>query len=204
MSLPAPLRRLRPGLLVPLLAPLSLAACSVMAPEPVWELAKVTAGVASMAISAAPSQSSNTVRHFRGGLTEVCIRYDTDTPVSDIVPALQAELRRHAIDSRVYDVPMPAETCGVWLNYRAQIDWDQPPFSSQYKPFVRLAALSLRSAQGQLLSSSHYELAGGFSAGKWTTTREKLSPVVTALLTGVDTGEQPSAASQNTRTPHQD
>lgn len=184
----------RAGLLLPLLAPLSLVACSVMAPEPVWELAKVTAGVASMAISAAPSKSSNTVRHFAGGLQQVCIRFNPDTQVADIVPALQAELRRHSIESRVYDIQMPAETCGVWLKYMAQIDWDQPPFSSQYRPFVRQAALSLRSSEGQLLSSSHYELDSGFSAGKWTSTRDKLSPVVTALLTGVETtGAQPSA-----------
>ncbi|QHJ00303.1 cell division protein FtsI [Xylophilus rhododendri] len=177
-------------------AALALGGCSVVSPEPVWELTKATAGVARMALSAAPSKSSDTIRHFKGDLASVCIRYNPDTQVSDIVPALQAELRRHQVDSRVYDSPMPAETCAVWLKYAAQIDWDTPPFGSAYKPFVRHAALTLRAADGQLLSSSHYQLGEGLADGKWNTTREKISPVVTALLTGTESGgltQQPAS-----------
>jgi hypothetical protein len=166
---------------------LSLGGCSIVTPEPVWELTKATASVVSLAVSAAPSRSSDTIRHFKGGLDEVCIRYNPDTQVSDIVPALQAELRIHNIESRVYDTGMSADTCRVWLKYMAQIDWDTPPFDNQYRPFVRQAALSLRSANGQVLSTSHYQIETGFAKGKWTSTREKLAPVVTALLTGVDT-----------------
>ena len=165
---------------------LCLGGCSVVTPEPVWELTKATASVVSLAMSAAPSRSSDTIRHFKGGLEEVCIRFNPDTQVADIVPALQAELRIHNIDSRVYDSGMSADTCRVWLKYMAQIDWDTPPFENQYRPFVRQAALSLRSANGQVLSTSHYQIETGFAKGKWTSTREKLAPVVTALLTGVD------------------
>ena len=170
---------------------LPLAGCSVMAPAPVWELAKAGAGLASMAIAAAPSRASQTHRQFNGALDAVCIRFDPDTPVADIVPALQAELRRHRVESRVYDRAMPAETCATWLQYAAQIDWDQPPFHGEFKPFLRHAALSLRSARGEVLSTSQYLLDGGFSQGKWTSTREKLAPVVTALLTGID-GSEPA------------
>ncbi|WPB55657.1 cell division protein FtsI [Xylophilus sp. GOD-11R] len=176
----------RPTVLAGAITALALSGCSVVAPEPVWELAKATAGVVSMAVASAPSKSSNTIRHFNGGLSHVCIRFNPDTQVPDIVPALQAELRLHSVDSRVYDTQVSAETCTVWLKYMAQIDWDTPPFASAYQPFVRQASLSLRSAQGQVLSTSQYQLDGGFSAGKWTSTREKLSPVVTALLTGVE------------------
>ncbi len=171
---------------------LSLAGCSIVSPEPVWEIAKATASVASLAISSAPGRASDTVRHFSGGFSDLCIAYDAQTQVSDIVPALQAELRAHNIDSRVYDVGMPADRCGVWLRYHAQIDWDRKPFDFSYRPYVTQAALSLRSSGGQLLASSHYALGDGFSQGKWATTRAKLGPVVTALLTGVE--DSPPAA----------
>lgn len=166
---------------------LCLGGCSIVSPEPVWELAKATASVASLAVGSAPSHSSNTIRHFKGGMDEVCIRFNPDVQVPDIVPALQAELRLHKVESRVYDSAMPAQTCPVWLKYMAQIDWDTPPFEHQYRPFVSQAALSLRSASGQVLSTSHYQGETGFAKGRWTSTREKISPVVTALLTGVDT-----------------
>lgn len=168
-------------------ASLALSGCSILTPEPVWELAKATASVASLAVSAAPSKSTNTVRHFNGSVASLCIRFNPETQVADMLPALQAELLKHSVESRVYDTTMPAETCGIWLKYMAQIDYDMPPFSDQYKPFVRAATLSLRTAQGQVLSTSQYELDGGFSQGKWTSTREKMSPVITALLTGAET-----------------
>ena len=188
----------RPGRPVLAFLALCLGGCSVVSPEPVWELAKATASVATLAIGSAPSRSSDTIRHFKGGVDEVCIRFNPDAQVPDIVPALQAELRLHMVESRVYDSAMPAQTCPVWLKYMAQIDWDTPPFEHRYRPFVSQAALSLRSASGQVLSTSHYQGETGFAKGRWTSTREKLSPVVTALLTGVDT-QNPMPTAPNHR-----
>jgi hypothetical protein len=158
-----------------------------------WELAKATAAMTSTAVSTGPSKSSNTVRNFSGSLASVCIRFNPDSPVPDIVPALQTELRKHGVQSKVYETTMPVESCSVWLKYATQIDWDTPPFSDQYKPFIRQASLSLRSAGGQLLSTSQYELDEGFAQGKWSTTRDKISPVVTSLLTGTEAGIDPSS-----------
>ena len=181
--MPTHFRPARPALA---LLALCLGGCSIISPEPVWELAKATASVASLAIGNSPSRSSDTIRHFQGGVEEVCIRYNPDAQVPDIVPALQAELRLHKVESRVYDSTMPAETCAIWLRYMAQIDWGTPPFEHEYRAFVSQAALSLRTANGQVLSTSHYQSDAGVAKGRWTSTREKLSPVVTALLTGVD------------------
>jgi hypothetical protein len=51
---------------------------------------------------------------------------------------------------------------------------------------MRDATLTLRDENGTVLSSSAYSLDGTFQMGKWSTSRSKLAPVVTALVTGFD------------------
>ena len=163
--------------------------CSIFSPLPLWELAKGAGEAASLALPYGGSNASNTVYHAHPAFQAVCIEYNPDTAAADVVPAIQMELRRHQIESRVYEAgPLTAGTladqCPVWLKYHAYVGWDLPPLSSTWRPYMSSAALTLRNANGEILASSEYQLGTGFSTGKWATTQSKLAPVVTALVTG--------------------
>lgn len=179
-GLSRPLRRC--GLAM--LAGASLQACSIVSPAPLWELAKATGSAATAVLPYGPSQASNTVYHLHRAFRDVCIQYNPDANIGDVVPALQRELQKHAIDSRVYEGDMPRAACPVWLRYRTEIAWDLPPMGRAWRPYVSQAWLTLRAADGSVLSSSQYEMNSPFSMGKWASTQNKLAPVVTALLTG--------------------
>lgn len=179
-----PLSRLFPAALA--LACLPLAGCSIVSPEPIWELTKATGGLASAAISVGPSKASSTVYHLHPPSTDLCIQVNPQTQATDVVYALQAELRSHRIESRVYEGPILPGRCSVWLRYAAQIEWDIPPFDDRYKPYVTNANLSLLTASGRVLATSSYELDSYMQMGKWSSTRDKLAPVVTALVTGFE------------------
>jgi hypothetical protein len=163
-----------------------LPGCSIVSPAPVLELVKATGAVAVSAISQGPSSAKNTVYHEHQALDTVCVEYNPLTPDPDIAPALQAELRIHQIDSRVYEAGGTPASCKFRVTYTADIEWATPPFSGDLKPYMRDATLTLRDENGAVLSSSAYSLDGAFQMGKWSTSRSKLAPVVTALVTGFD------------------
>jgi hypothetical protein len=164
----------------------ALAGCSVISPAPVLELIKATGAVAASAIAHGPSSARNTVYHEHAALDAVCVEYNPQTPDPDIAPALQAELHDHAIESRIYEEGGAPSTCKFRVTYTADIEWGTPPFASGYKSYIRDATLTLRDENGTVLSSSAYSLDGVFQMGKWATSRSKLAPVVTALVTGFD------------------
>lgn len=167
-------------------AALLLGGCSIISPMPAWELVKGAGAVASLALERADSQASNTVSHLQAPLPALCIAFNPQAEVADIVPALQLSLRSHRVDSRVYDALQQVPGCKVWLHYAAWIDWDTPPLTPSPRPFISAAALTLRTSEGQVLSSSHYVMADGMRTDKWASTREKIAPVVTALVTGAE------------------
>lgn len=173
-------------LLALLAAAAVLPGCSIVSPAPVLELVKATGAVAMSAISTGPSSARNTVYHEHKALDAVCVEYNPLTPDPDIAPALQAELRSHEIDSRIYEQGGAPTSCRFRVTYTADIEWDTPPFASGYKSYIRDATLTLRDENGTVLSSSAYSLAGPFQMGKWATSRSKLAPVVTALVTGFE------------------
>ena len=164
----------------------ALQGCSVVSPVPVLELVKATGAVAVSAISTGPSHAKNTVYHEHKALDAVCVEYNPLTPDPDIAPALQAELRNHEIDSRIYEEGGTPPSCRFRVTYTADIEWGTPPFGSGYKSYLRDATVTLRDESGAVLSSSAYSLDGAFQMGKWATSRSKLAPVVTALVTGFD------------------
>ena len=190
----------RPLILALTLAGLSLSGCSIVSPAPLWELAKATGSLASMAMATNPGESSNTVHHAHEPLKELCIEFNPQTQVADIVPALQIALRQHQIESRVYEGIVATEKCSVWLKYSAFIDWGQYPLSDRYKPYVSKAALTLQTARGQILSSSHYELNPLLGTSRWASTQDKLAPVVSALLTGIESKPTSPSTSQKEKT----
>ena len=167
-------------------AAFALEGCSIVSPVPALELVKATGAVALSAISTGPSSAKNTVYHEHKALDAVCVEYNPLTPDPDIAPALQAELHNHEIDSRIYEEGGAPSSCKFRVTYTANIEWGTPPFASGYKSYIRDATLTLRDENGTVLSSSAYALDGAFQMGKWSSSRSKLAPVVTALVTGFD------------------
>lgn len=165
---------------------IALPGCSIISPAPVIELVKAGGAVAVSAISHGPSSAKNTVYHEHKTLDAVCVEYNPLTPDPDIAPALQAELRSHEIDSRIYEQGGTPPSCKFRVTYTADIEWGTPPFGDGYKSYLRDATLTLRDENGTVLSSSAYSLDGPFQMGKWSPSRSKLAPVVTALVTGFD------------------
>ena len=164
----------------------ALPGCSVLSPTPVFELAKASGAAVASMISTGPSSAKNTVYHEHRSLDTVCVEYNPLTPDPDIAPALQAELKDHEIDSRIYEAGGTPSSCHFRLTYTADIEWGTPPLASGYKSYIRDATLTLRDENGLVLSSSAYSLDGVFQMGKWAPSRSKLAPVVTALVTGFD------------------
>lgn len=167
------------------LSPLLLSACSVVSPHPLWELAKASGATVGAAVgSAAPSKAINTVYHLHPPVRSVCIEFNPETQVPDLVPALQIELKTRLVDSRVYETRSATGLCKYWLRYSAYTELDIPPLGSDYKPYMKSATLTLWNGSDQILASSQYDPGGPFGAGKWASTRAKIAPVVRALITG--------------------
>ncbi len=164
---------------------LCLGGCTLLAPPlALWDAAVIGGAVTAASLDnvTAPGTASHTVMHQRQPLTSVCIEYNPRVQVSDIVPVLQVALREHHVESRVYESPDGLVQCPVWLRYTADLEWDTPPFSGDYKAYISTASLTLQSSSGTLLSSSHYRIDLATKRSKWASTRNKLTPVVSALL----------------------
>lgn len=170
-----------------LLSALGLAqtGCSVLSPVPTWELLKGVGTVSTNIIQGQQGEPSNTVYHPHAPFKSLCIEFNAQTQVADIVPALQAALQDMGIESRVYDIQMAGDRCPVWLRYSAYVQWDTQAFSDAYQPFVSNASLILQASSGQILSSSSYVLDSAVGRSKWASTRDKLAPVLSALITGL-------------------
>jgi len=159
----------------------SLTGCSMLSPMVGWELVK-TGGSAALAYQ--PPKPSNTVHHGDAPVKDVCVEYNRDMPLDELVPALQAELKSQGVESRVYDVGSGQHGCAHWLRYVGSIEWGVPPLGHEHRAYLSNAALSLHRADGRLLSSSAY--AGDSGLGRWASTRKKIAPVVKALITGFE------------------
>ena len=159
--------------------------CSILSPLPTLELIKASGSATSTALMSRPGQASQTVLHEHANFHQVCIEFNPQTQVADVVPALQVALQQLSIESHVYDNVMTADKCPIWLKYSALIEWGMPPLSDRYTPYVSTAALTLQTASGQVVASSSYYVGRNFERSKWASTQEKLGPVVTALINRV-------------------
>jgi hypothetical protein len=99
-----------------------------------------------------------------------------------VLPALQAALSRHGVESRVYDGPAAGAPCPVWLRYSAQVQWGQPWTSNEPRAYLSAAQLTLHSARGEVLASSQYVLDPVSRSSQWSSTHDKLNAVVGALV----------------------
>ncbi|MDR3370105.1 cell division protein FtsI [Rhodoferax sp.] len=164
-------------------ASLSLSGCSILSPTPLWELAKAAGTLTRRSLNLSSGEASDTVYYQHAPFSSLCIEFNPQTQTADVVPALQLELQAHQIESRVYESAINTPNCPVWLHYSAQMDWDISPHTERYESYISKAALTLQNDKGQVLSSSYYILGDGFGNNKWASTRDKLAPVVSALIT---------------------
>lgn len=166
-----------------------LTGCSLLSPMPSIELAKATAGMATMAIGQGPARATQTVFHDAALPERVCIEYNRSLALPEFVPALIAELRDHEVQARVFEAGVRPgdEACPAWVHYQGLQQWDKPPLSDQIRPYLAQATLSLHDAGGRLMAASSYRSDDAtLGMGKWASTRNKLAPVVRALLTGFE------------------
>lgn len=176
-----------PRLAWPFAAALALSGCSLLSPLPAWELVKASGTATSAALAkAAPARASNTVHHGDAPVRQLCIEFNRNAPLDELVPAMQAELRTQGVDSRVYEAGAGLQQCGVWLRYVAAIEWAVPPMGSSYRANLSSAALSLHRADGTLMATSAYETEQNYGMARWASTRHKIAPVVKALITGFE------------------
>ena len=160
----------------------SLGGCTALGPMATWEVLKWGG---SAAIAQQDAKPVNTVHHGDAPVKEVCVEYNRDLPLDELVPALQAELKTQGVESRVYDAGSGPRACLYWLRYAGSIEWGTPPLGQEQRAYLSSAALSLRRADGRLLSSSAY--VSDTSGARWASTRKKIAPVVKALITGFET-----------------
>ncbi|MFY9514444.1 MAG: cell division protein FtsI [Rubrivivax sp.] len=165
---------------------LPLAGCAIFSPVPAWELVKAAAGATSLGLDLGPVRAVDTVFNLQEPVHAVCIELNPGPPVADLLPSLQAELKRQGVASRVFQERAEPPGCGLWLRYAAQVDWQPPPLADRHEPVVTDLVLTLSRADGRVLASSRYTLDNGFGIGKWAPTRRKVAPVVEALLTGFE------------------
>lgn len=163
---------------------LTLSACSVMSPSPALELIKATGAAVSHAVAIGPSEASFVVHHGPQKLNDLCIEYNPDAQVADLLPAIQNELLIYNIHSRIYEAGSSTPSCQFWLKYQASMEWDTPLLGSEYRSYMTSAMLTIQHIDGHILASSGYDLGTGFKSGKWSGTQNKIKPVVYALITG--------------------
>lgn len=161
-------------------------ACSIFTPVPLMELVKASGIAASTVIAVGPSKATDTVYHIHPRFHKLCIELNPHSQSVEILPALQSELRTHQIESRIYEAGTGGNSCDIWLQYAAYIEWAIPPFTNEYKTYLTTASLTLRSAEGKVLSRSSYALDPVYGMGKWSSVRSKIAPSVTAIVTGFE------------------
>jgi len=158
----------------------SLSGCVLMPSDTLVQAANLIGYAASNARSMAPTPPQNAVVHDGNVVREVCIEWNGAVAMSDFVPALQNELLRRGVQSRVYDAGTQAVGCPVTMTYSGFVKWDTKVFSNAYSPYLTYVALTMR-RDGRVMGSAQYRL-GRFAQDKWATTNEKLGPLVDALL----------------------
>ncbi|WP_051229524.1 hypothetical protein [Paludibacterium yongneupense] len=164
-------------LIIAILATIPLSGCYILAPSPAVEAAQIAAAAANGFAAMAPSEAKQPVVHEHTGVQNVCIEFNNRVQIADIVPAIQNELQKHGVDSRVYEPGTVPSGC-VILNYVAYVRLDRHVLSDLYDSYMDHAMLSL-SQNGKVLATSSYDVG---SWDKWGTTQKKLAPVVTSLL----------------------
>ena len=126
----------------------------------------VLAGCTSLDVRPIPASAN---------LQKICIKYNDDNNVGDLVQVMQEDFASHGIKSTVVKEEKPV-ACPVVATYTADRWWDMAPYMVDAK-------ITVESDAG-FLGSCHYHLAGhgGFDLAKWEGTHAKLDPAIDAML----------------------
>lgn len=126
--------------------------------------------------------ATTSVQPVRTKIDQVCIERNSTVEVSDFLDVIVAGLRRHGIDSRVFDVsPAP---CPYRLTYDASRRWD-------FKAFLSDASILLLRDREIIGRAEFHWPAGVFGAGgpnpeKWRGTAFKIDPILDQMLGELD------------------
>lgn len=178
----------RPALLMALTA-WALAGCSVLSPAPTLELIKAAGSATALVLARSPTRANDTVHLGAPVPAKLCIEYNRQVSVPELVPALMAELRQHQVQARVFESGdgTPLGECPAWLRYQALVLWERPPLADDLKPYLAQINLSLHDDQGRLIGASRYNGDDNpWGLGRWASTRAKVAPVLHAVLTGFE------------------
>jgi hypothetical protein len=132
----------------------------------------------TLATLIAACTATTNVRPVRTKLDQVCIERNPTVEVTDMLDAIEANLNRHGIKTRVFDVsPAP---CQYRLTYDASRRWDISAFLSD----AQISILQDR----ELIGRAEYQLpagifgGGGANPNKWRGTAFKIDPVMDQML----------------------
>jgi hypothetical protein len=105
----------------------------------------------------------------------VCIQENPKVQVSDFVQVVRDGFDRHGIATEVF-AGQRSEKCEYTLTYTALRSWD-------FTPYLSHAELRIEK-NGRQVAYAEYHLIGkgGLSLTKWASTKEKIDPVIDALL----------------------
>lgn len=126
----------------------------------------------------------------------VCVKKNPTLVDPDLLPAVEAGLRRNRVPFSVYDGPPytaePAEIlappeaipsgCDYVLTYAGTMWWDLAMYLNHAE--FRIQDRSYREVG---FATWHLKGHGGFDLGKYSSTESKVGPVLDELLTGVAT-----------------
>ena len=106
---------------------------------------------------------------------KICIKYNEEVNVEDLVSVVQENLSDHGIQSVVFKAQAPTG-CPFQLNYTADRWWDMGTYLVDANISVWKDDL--------LFGSAHYHLNGhgGLSVMKWEGTKAKLTPPLDLML----------------------
>jgi len=108
-------------------------------------------------------------------IQKICIKFNDDMNVSDLVQVIQEDFAKHGIPSVVFKAEKPTG-CSAIATYTADRWWDMAPYMVD-------AQVTIENEAG-FVGSLHYHLAGhgGFDMAKWEGTHAKLDPAMDAML----------------------
>jgi hypothetical protein len=158
----------------------SIPGCMIMTPTPTAEAMQVISSAVTTMASLSPISSNSDFSRDYSVPASVCIEWNPQVPIEDLVPAVQTELKRLKVDSRVYDVGMAPSSCPAMLQYVARVAWGKPVLGDDYAPYITSLSLSLR-RNGSVLASSSYQI-DDLGYDRWKATRKKVAPLVDRLF----------------------
>jgi hypothetical protein len=108
-------------------------------------------------------------------LDQVCIRFNSEVNVDDLVNVIQDDFANHHVQSVVFKAEKPS-TCHFTADYTADRWWDMATYLVDAKITV--------DKDNIIVGSGHYHLNGhgGLSLAKWSGTHSKFDPVMNEML----------------------